>query len=66
MLILFDRLLGTFAEAPREEPLRFGLKGRDVGHNRVAIALGEWRKLLADVAHRRGLGSKLKGLFEAP
>jgi sterol desaturase/sphingolipid hydroxylase (fatty acid hydroxylase superfamily) len=27
VLIVFDRLFGTFADAPREEPLRFGFKG---------------------------------------
>ena len=66
VLIVFDRLFGTFADAPREEPLRFGLKGREVGHNPFSIALGEWRKLLADIVHARGLTAKLKTLFGAP
>ena len=65
-LILFDRLFGTFAAAPREEALRFGLKGREVGHNPIAIALGEWRALLADVALARGAKAKLKTLLGAP
>lgn len=46
--------------------MRFGLKGREVGHNPFSIALGEWRKLLADVVHVRGLTAKLKTLFGAP
>ena len=50
----------------REEPLRFGLKGREVGHNPFSIALGEWRGLLADVGHVRGLTAKLKTRFGAP
>jgi sterol desaturase/sphingolipid hydroxylase (fatty acid hydroxylase superfamily) len=66
VLIVFDRLFGTFVGPPREEPLRFGLKGREVGHNPFSIALGEWRKLLADVVHVRGLAAKLKTLFGAP
>ncbi len=53
VLIVFDRLFGTFASAPREEPLRFGLKGREVGRNPFAIALGEWCVLLTDVARAR-------------
>jgi hypothetical protein len=53
-------------DAPRQEPLRFGLKGREVGHNPFSIALGEWRRLLADVGHVRGLTAKLKTLFWAP
>ena len=66
VLIVFDRLFGTFAAAPREEPLRFGLKGREVGHNPFAIALGEWRVLLADVVRARGAKAKLASLFGAP
>lgn len=66
VLILFDRLFGTFAAAPREQPLRFGLKGREVGHNPFAIALGEWRALLADAARARGARAKLMCLFGAP
>jgi hypothetical protein len=37
-----------------------------VGRNPFSIALGEWRKLLADVVHVRGLAAKLKTLFGAP
>jgi hypothetical protein len=46
--------------------LRFGLKGREVGHIPFSIVLGEWRKLLADVVHVRGLTAKLKTLLGAP
>jgi len=66
VLILFDRLFGTFAPAPREEPLRFGLKGREVALNPFGIAFAEWRALLADVARVRGLRAKLASLFGAP
>ena len=66
VLILFDRLFGTFAEAPREEPLRFGLKGRELGRNPFAIALGEWRALLAAVTRASGVKAKLTNLFGAP
>lgn len=48
MLIVFDRMFGTFA-APPEEPLRFGLVGHDPGTSVVAIVFGEWRRLVADV-----------------
>jgi sterol desaturase/sphingolipid hydroxylase (fatty acid hydroxylase superfamily) len=66
VLIVFDRLFGTFAAPPEDEPLRFGLKGREVGHNPIAIALGEWGHLLRDAAGARGLKAKLKVLFGAP
>ena len=51
VLIVFDRLFGTFAAPPATEQLRFGLKGRAVGHNPFAIALGEWGRLLSDISH---------------
>ncbi len=66
MLIVFDRLFGTFAAPPATEQLRFGLKGRAVGHNPFAIALGEWGRLLSDIAHVRGVRAKLKTIFGAP
>jgi sterol desaturase/sphingolipid hydroxylase (fatty acid hydroxylase superfamily) len=66
VLIVFDRLFGTFAAPPRDEPLRFGLKGREASHNPIAIALGEWRHLLRDTLNARGLAAKLKVLFGAP
>jgi sterol desaturase/sphingolipid hydroxylase (fatty acid hydroxylase superfamily) len=66
VLIVFDRLLGTFAEPPVGEPLRFGLKGRSPSHNPFAIALNEWRHLLRDAARARGCRRKLKVLLGAP
>jgi len=66
VLIVFDRLFGTFAAPPRDEPLRFGLKGRTASHNPLAIALGEWRHLFADTARAKGVRAKLKVLLGAP
>jgi sterol desaturase/sphingolipid hydroxylase (fatty acid hydroxylase superfamily) len=65
VLITFDRLF-TFAGPPREEPLRLGLKRREAGQNPFTNALGEWRKLLADIVHAPGLTAKLKTVFGAP
>jgi sterol desaturase/sphingolipid hydroxylase (fatty acid hydroxylase superfamily) len=66
MLIIFDRLFGTFAKPPQGEPLRFGLKGRETGNNPFAIALGEWAILLRDVRQARGLANRLRVLFGTP
>ena len=66
VLIVFDRLFGTFAVPPQDEPLRFGLKGRAPSNNPLVIALGEWRHLFSDAARARGLRDKLKVLFGAP
>lgn len=65
-LIVFDRLFGTFAEAPASEPLRFGLKGREASTNPLWIALGEWVYLLRDVRRAQDFRARLKVLFGAP
>jgi sterol desaturase/sphingolipid hydroxylase (fatty acid hydroxylase superfamily) len=66
VLIVFDRLFGTFAGAPRDEVLRFGLKGRAPSNNPLVIAFGEWTHLAADAWRATGLRQKLKVLFGPP
>jgi sterol desaturase/sphingolipid hydroxylase (fatty acid hydroxylase superfamily) len=66
VLIIFDRLFGTFARAPDDEPLRFGVKNRTPSFNPFMIALGEWVRLVRDVRGVQGLGSRLRVLFGAP
>jgi sterol desaturase/sphingolipid hydroxylase (fatty acid hydroxylase superfamily) len=65
-LIVFDRLLGTFAEAPQDETMRFGVKGRTPSNNPLVIALGEWKHLFVDVWRTSGLSRKLRVLFGPP
>lgn len=66
VLIVFDRLFGTFAAATPDEPPRFGLKGREPSNNPFSIALGEWIHLLRDVRRARSLQEAVKVLFGAP
>lgn len=66
VLIVFDRVFGTFANVPADEPLRFGLKGRSPTNHPLRIALGEWGILLRDVAAVRGLRAKMKVLLSPP
>lgn len=66
VLIIFDRLFGTFAEQPKDEPLRYGLKGREPSLNPILIALGEWKYLIQDVRKERGVRAKLRTLFGTP
>ena len=65
-LIIFDRLFGTFAEAPRDEAMRFGVKGRAPSNNPFLIALGEWKHLFTDLWRASGLRRKLAVLFGPP
>jgi hypothetical protein len=61
-----NRLFGTFAEPPPDEPLRFGLKGRPVSHNPLTIALAEWVHLARDVRRANGWRAKLQVVLGAP
>jgi sterol desaturase/sphingolipid hydroxylase (fatty acid hydroxylase superfamily) len=66
MLIVFDRLFGTFAEAPAHEPLRYGLVGGVPSFNPIRIALNEWIAMLRDTRQAQGPRAKLRTLFGPP
>jgi sterol desaturase/sphingolipid hydroxylase (fatty acid hydroxylase superfamily) len=46
VVIVFDRLFGTFAAQQSDEPIRYGLVGERRGNNPVRIALDGWRPVL--------------------
>ncbi|MBT0669868.1 sterol desaturase family protein [Novosphingobium profundi] len=60
VLIVWDRLFGTFRSAPDGRTLRFGLVTPCESHNPLRIALFEWRRLFADMARAKGLSGKLR------
>ncbi|MGA0604323.1 sterol desaturase family protein [Caulobacter sp. KR2-114] len=59
VVIVFDRLFGTFAAERTDEPLRYGLAHRPGSYNAVVVALGEWRAMFADMARARSLRAAL-------
>jgi len=66
MLIVFDRLFGTFARAPKDEVLRFGVIGAQPSANPLRVVFGVWLKVIADARQARGLGATMRALFGAP
>lgn len=50
VLIVFDRLFGSFAEERASEPCRYGVPGRQPSRNPFVIAFAEWAALARDVA----------------
>ncbi|MBV9562927.1 MAG: sterol desaturase family protein [Bradyrhizobium sp.] len=66
ILIVFDRLFGTFAEAPAGESLRYGLVGGEPTFNPFRIAFGEWIAMLRDAWHAQGARARLRALFGPP
>lgn len=66
VFIIWDRLFGTFAEAPTDEKLRFGLVSPLPSQNPLTVNFHEWRKLMRDTWHARGLKERLRVLVGAP
>ncbi|MEL6317729.1 MAG: sterol desaturase family protein, partial [Pseudomonadota bacterium] len=66
VLIIFDRLFGTFAAPPENDPLRFGLKGAARTDNPLKILFGEWTAMARDAARARSLRAFGRALFGPP
>jgi sterol desaturase/sphingolipid hydroxylase (fatty acid hydroxylase superfamily) len=66
VFILWDRLFGTFAEAPKDEPLRFGLVAPLPSQQLLTVNFHEWRRLLADAWRAESLKARVKVLIGAP
>lgn len=66
VLIVFDRLFGTFAAPPEGERLRYGLKNGTPTLNPLKIALGEWTAMFRDVGRARSARGRFRSLFAPP
>lgn len=66
VLIIFDRLFGTFAEAPKDEALAFGVSGATRSNRPLEIVFGGWIEMLSAARRRPGVAGKLRVLFGPP
>ncbi|MDQ0393092.1 sterol desaturase family protein [Labrys monachus] len=66
ILIVFDRLFGTFVEAPEGQRLRYGLAGGTPTLNPMRIALGEWAAMIRDLRAAAGWKERFAALFAPP
>nr|WP_067053641.1 sterol desaturase family protein [Mucilaginibacter sp. L294] len=66
VLILWDRLFGTFHDEDAHEPVKYGLTHQPENMGPVNVLFHEWKALLHDVKHAPGIGNKLKYLFNPP
>jgi sterol desaturase/sphingolipid hydroxylase (fatty acid hydroxylase superfamily) len=66
VFIIWDRIFGTFAEARKDEKLRFGLVNPLPSQSLLTVNFHEWRKLLRDTRRARGLKARLRVLVGAP
>jgi sterol desaturase/sphingolipid hydroxylase (fatty acid hydroxylase superfamily) len=66
MLIIFDRLFGTYAAERDDVKIRYGLVEPELSNNPIKIEFVEWRKLFNDLAAARSLRAVLGALFMPP
>lgn len=65
VLIVFDRLFGTFQPEPAE-PLRYGTKAGTASRNPLRIALGGWIEVGRRLAAARNVKTGMAALFGRP
>jgi sterol desaturase/sphingolipid hydroxylase (fatty acid hydroxylase superfamily) len=66
VLIVFDRLFGTFAEESNKNPPVYGLTHPIRSHNPFVIALSEWVKLFQDLWTAPTWKERVKTIFYSP
>jgi sterol desaturase/sphingolipid hydroxylase (fatty acid hydroxylase superfamily) len=66
ILIIWDRLFGSFEAEQRADPPRYGITTNLTSFNPFVIAWHEWIAMLGDAAKAKGLRTKLAYLFAAP
>jgi len=66
VLIVFDRLFGTFITERDDLPCRYGLVTPLISHNPIRIAFHEWLKLVGDLRRARSWREAVGYLFGPP
>lgn len=66
VLIVFDRLFGTFVAERADEPVRYGLTTPVTSNNPFVLAFHEWANLWRDLKHARSVQSAWRALFGRP
>ncbi len=66
VLIVFDRLFGTYAAERADDPVQYGLVKQLNSHNPFVIALHEWFAIFRDLRKARSWSDGLAYLFARP
>lgn len=66
ILIIWDRLFGTFEPERTDEPCRYGIVKNLGDFNLLRIAFHEWMGIGADLARSRSLGEAVSYVFGPP
>jgi sterol desaturase/sphingolipid hydroxylase (fatty acid hydroxylase superfamily) len=66
VLIIFDRLFGTYKEERADEPCVYGLTTPTTSHNPVVVELEHWFSLVKDVVHAKSLRDAISFVLRPP
>ncbi|KAF0809320.1 sterol desaturase [Alcanivorax sp. S71-1-4] len=66
VLIIWDRLFGTFEPERDDEPCEYGITRQIHSHNPFTLTLHEWRDMLSDARHSGSPGKAIRTLFGKP
>jgi hypothetical protein len=66
VLVVWDRLFGTFEPEHEDIPCEYGITDDFESVNPWTITFYEWRRIFADFMQGAGLKTKLQALFGAP
>ena len=66
VLIIWDRIFGTFQEELESVPTKFGLTSNIHTNNPIKVVFHEWRNIIIDVYHAKGLTAKFGYIFGQP
>ncbi|MEL6486202.1 MAG: sterol desaturase family protein, partial [Pseudomonadota bacterium] len=66
VLIVFDRLFGTFAEEREDDPVVYGLTKKVTSNNPFVITFHEWLNMVRDALGAHDLKGFVRALFGRP
>jgi sterol desaturase/sphingolipid hydroxylase (fatty acid hydroxylase superfamily) len=66
VLIVWDKLFGTYVEEDDAVPCEYGIVGQIHSHNPIRLTFHEWITMLRDAGRSRGLRARLGQLFGPP
>lgn len=66
VLVIWDKLFGSFVEEDPEVPCEYGIVVPIRTHNPITLTFHEWLSMFRDAAKPQSIGSRLKQLFGPP
>ncbi len=66
MLVIWDKLFGTFVEEDRTEPVKIGIRGKFNHFDPLEANSNYYKRILFVMKRRKGIFNKLSILFETP